>query len=156
MAYKNLESTVEIHTFFDYDDVFLKLSEKGLRFSSLIAELSLSENIVQQIKDNKPLSTSDEQKIKEYLSIDGSFFRKEYYFSYPHTPEGILDRSRAFELYKKMKDRNFSILVDRVPHGESTYKLIGNVNGEYYEKECLFTYDTSAIIVLASYVKAYL
>lgn len=156
MAYKGLDSTVESHTFMDYSEIFLKLNKKGMRLSQLIAVLSLPEKTVQQINDKKPLSLSDEQKIREYLSIDGTFFRKEYYFSFPSTLEGHSDKWKAIELYEKMKAHNFTILVDRIPHREDKYKLIGYVNGAYYEKEDDFAYDTSAIIVLASYIEEYL
>jgi len=156
MAYRDLETITEKCTFMDYSDIFLKLKEKGMNFSQLKEELSLAENSIQQINEKKPLSFNDEQKIRKHLNIDGSFFKEEYYFDYPSTPEGISDKWKAIELFVKLRASNFSILVDRIPGGENKYKLIGNVNGKYYEKEDDFAYDTSAIIVFASYVKDYL
>lgn len=153
MAYKNLDAITESRTFLDYTDIFLKLQDRNMSFSQLKEHLSLSDNILLQIQEKKPLSFEDEQKIKEYLDIKTGFFKKEYYFDYPLTQGGASDKWKAIELFEKLKAHNFTILVDKVKNGENKYKLLGNVNGDYYEKEETFAYDTSAIIVLASYIK---
>lgn len=153
MAYRDLESITEKLTFWDYTDLFEKLQEKGMKFSQLKEVLTLKDDSLQQIQNKKPLSFKDEQNIKKYLDLKSNFAKTEYFFDYPPTIEGSADRWKAIELFIKLKEHNFSILVDKRTDGENKYKLVGNVNGEYYEQEVIFSYDTSAIIVLASYVQ---
>ncbi len=152
MAYRDLETITESQTLIDYTDIFLKLQEKGMNYSQLKELLSLSDKSFQQIQERNFLSWEDEKKIKEYLEIKTDFCRKEYYFDFPPTQDGISDKWKAIELFEKMKAHNFKILVDQQTNGEKKYKLIGNVDGNYYEKEVSFMYDTSAIIALASFI----
>lgn len=153
MAYKDLEAITESRTFFDYTDISVKLQEKGMNFSQLKESLSLDDNCIQSIRENKLLSFEDEQKIRAYLDIKSAFIKKEYYFDYPPTVEGHSDKWEAIKLFENMKIHHFSILVDKKTSGEHKYKIIGSINGSYYEKEEQFSYDTSAIIVFASYLK---
>lgn len=152
MAYKDLEAITESQTIIDYTDIFLKLQEKGMNFSQLKELLALSENSFQQIQEKKFLSWEDEKKIKEYLNIQDDFCKKEYYFDFPPTQDGISDKWKAIKIFEKMKAHNFKILVEQSTNGEKNYKLIGNVDGNYYEKEVCYMYDTSAIIALASFI----
>lgn len=156
MAYKDLESVTEKFTFMDYTDLFAKLKEMGISFSDLKKNLSLESDSYQLIQEKKPLSLNDEGKIRSYLGIKTTFFKTEYYFDYPQTVEGHDDKWKAIDLFEKLKAHKFSILVDKNSKDENKYKLIGSINGDYYEKEDRFSYDTSAIIVLASYVEDYL
>lgn len=153
MAYKDLEAITEHITSIDYTEIFLKLQEKNMSFSQLKEQLSLSDDSFQKIKEKKPLSYREEEKIKSYLEIKDSLYKTEYFFSYPTTLEGLADKQKALLLYEKLKAHNFTILVDQRIGKENKYKLIGNVNGTYYEQEVELSYDTSAIIVFASYVE---
>lgn len=152
MAYRDLDAITESQMLIDYTDIFLKLQEKSMSFSQLKEHLSLSDNSFQQIQEKKFLSWEDEKKIKEFLDIKKDFCKKEYYFDFPPTQDGFADKWKAIELFEKMKANNFKILVNQQTNGEKQYKLIGNVNGNYYEQEVSFQYDTSAIIALASFI----
>lgn len=154
--FKDLENTTESRIIYDYDDIFAQLKERGITFSQLKETLALSENCFQAIKNHEIMPFEDEAKIKTYLDIKSTFMKKEYYFEFPSTSEGISDKWKAIKLFEKMKAHRFSILVDRNPKGENRYKIIGNIGGTIYEREEHFAYDTSAIIVFYSYIEEYL
>ena len=65
----------------------------------------------------------------------------------PQFAEICLKSLRARPPGTKLKEKGFKIFVDG-----SKYKLMGIVDGKKYVKEGKFDYDSSAIIVLSSYV----
>ena len=136
MAYRDLEDIRDSNSGWDYTELFEMMAEKELSFSEVKKICLLSDGYLEVIK------------IIEYFNIKcDTFYKKEYYFGYPTEGEGYKDKVEAQKLFWRLKEKGFKIFVDG-----NKYKLMGIVDGKEYVKEGKFDYDSSAIIVLSSYV----
>lgn len=148
MAYRDLEDIRDSNSGWDYTELFEMMAEKELSFSDVKKICLLSDGYLEAIKNKKPLSIEEENRIIEYFNIKcDTFYKKEYYFGYPTEGEGYKDKVEAQKLFWRLKEKGFKIFVDG-----NKYKLMGIVDGKEYVKEGKFDYDSSAIIVLSSYV----
>ena len=69
MAYRDLEDIRDSNSGWDYTELFEMMAEKELSFSEVKKICLLSDGYLEAIKNKKPLSIEEENRIIEYFNI---------------------------------------------------------------------------------------